>query len=136
MWPAEMMTLPIALLFLAAWIGGGSAMLWAGGRFLAGLPKATFRRSLIVRLLHAAAAWGLLGLARWPYVHLGPPGAHPGLPEALAITGVTLLGFWLIIDWTFEATLGRAMLAWLPMAGEAFILFVMVLLLPELPFWG
>ena len=133
MWREHITSLPIVLLFLAAWIVGGAALLWAGARFLASLPTVTFRRSLVVRGLHAAFASIVLTLARAVYSLLG---AHPGFTDALAITGLILLGFWLIISKSFGTTLSGAIFAWLPMAGEVFVLFPLVLLLPDLPFWG
>jgi hypothetical protein len=129
------MTVPVGLLFLAAWLLGGAALLWAGGRFLARLPSASFRRSLAARALQAACAWGIMGLGRLLHDRLAAPGSPAGFAEALVVTVVTLLAFWQVIAWLFRATLGKAILAWLPMAGEVFVLFPLALLLPELPFW-
>ena len=136
MWRAEILKLPVVLLFVAAWVLGGAALLWAGGRFIARLPKATFRRSLIARLCHAAAAWGILGLVRLLYACVGLGGLHPGVMEAFMISAVTVLAFWLIIDWAFDASVPKAALAWLPMAGELYVLLLLTLMLPDLPFWG
>jgi len=135
MWRAQMVKLPVALLFAAAWMFGGAALLWAGGRFLARLPKATFRRSLAARLGHAVVAWGILGLARLLYASVGLRALHPGVIEAMLISAVTVLAFWLIVAWAFDAPLGKAVLAWLPMAGELYVLLLLVLILPDLPFW-
>jgi hypothetical protein len=136
MWPADARSVPVALLFLGAWVVGGAALLWAGGRFIARIPRATLGRSLLARLLHGVSAWGVLGLARLLYALIGQAGRHPAFAEAMVITAATLLSFWLIISWSFGAPLGKAMLAWLPMAGEVFVVLPLALLLPELPFWG
>ena len=136
MWREQIVELPVVLLFVAAWVLGGAALLWAGGRFIAGLPKATFRRSLIARLCHAIVAWIVLGLTRLLYVSAGLGGLRPGVIEAFMVSLVTVLAFWLIIDWAFDASVGKAVLAWLPMAGELYVLLLLTLMLPDLPFWG
>ena len=135
MGPAEMTKLPVALLFAAAWLFAGAALLWAGGRFLARIPKVTVFRSLVVRLCHGAAAWAILGLARWGYVAVGLQAIRPGVVEAMLISSVTVLAFWLIIAWVFDTSFPKATLCWLPMAGEWYVLLLGVLILPDLPFW-
>jgi hypothetical protein len=135
-WRAEILKLPVVLLFVTAWVLGGTALLWAGGRFIARLPKATFRRSLVARLCHAIAAWVILGLVRLLYASVGLARLHPGVMEAFLISAVTILAFWLIVDWAFDTSIGKAALAWLPMAGELYVLLLLTLMLPDLPFWG
>lgn len=131
----QLRSLHVAVLFLAAWVAGGGAMLWAGGRFIAGLPKVTFWRSLVARGLQGLCAGLVLSAAQQLATFYHDAGRWVVFLTAAGITAGTLVVFWVIIMWLFRATFYRAILAWLPMMGEALIVFLMALAVPVEPFW-
>ena len=102
--------IPLLVLFLAAWIFGGGALLWVGGRFIVKTPTATFWRSVATNVLAgfvafcASAAVSVLGLAM-------AADAVMGLPSGLA---AGLLLTWWLIKAMFRIPFGKAILAWLP----------------------
>ena len=100
----------LLLVMIPAWVFGGGALLFVGGRFLARAPKATYWRSVganavagvVAACVFGAFAAGAAGLARaWARPFTMILGMFFGAAAALLVT-------WLIIKAMFATSFARA----------------------------
>ena len=112
--------LPLFLIFLPAFVFGGGALLWVGGRFIAKSPKATFWRSVGTNILASLAASVAAVVA--------------GALVPVAGWAAGLVVYWLIVMAMFKVSFGKAILAWLPTLGQVVVVvpLLVALLMPGL----
>ena len=105
----------VLVLRVALWLAGAT-LLWVGGRFIAKIPRATFRRSLLTYFLAGIACFVLswIFLASLWYLNLGSRVRVAWLALAVGLGLTNLLIVWIIIKAMFGTSFKKAILAWLP----------------------
>jgi len=99
---------------LPLWIFGGGSLLYVGGRYLAGSPRATYWRSVAVNAVSVLAGSLASGAV------IGAALAAFGLELRALLIGSAgallagLLASWLVIRGALSVSFGKAVLAWLP----------------------
>jgi hypothetical protein len=113
-----LLAIVLILVVLALWVLGGGALLYVGGRYLAGSPRATHWRSVAVNavsvLAGALASGAVIGVVLAVF---GLELRALLIGNAVALLA-GLLASWLVIRGALSVSFGKAVLAWLPTAWQ------------------